>query len=258
LRASGRLRAVNLAGIRDRLAPLTPSFHARRRRRRLLADRYLSGNGIEIGALHRPLRVPVGASVRYVDRIAVAEMRQHYPELSRDRLVEVDVIDDGETLSSQPDASLDFVVANHFIEHTEDPIGAIGNHLRVLRPGGIIYMAVPDRGQTFDSLRPPTGFTHVLRDHVDGPGWSRMTHFEEWARYVERAPDEQVAPRAQALADQKYSIHFHVWTPAEFAEMLQSAQRDPGLGFEIAEMQTNGDECIFILRRPSPPQINHR
>jgi hypothetical protein len=39
--------------------------------RQMLAYEYLCGNGIEIGALHNPLRVPRRAHVRYVDRMSV-------------------------------------------------------------------------------------------------------------------------------------------------------------------------------------------
>ncbi|MGI8803022.1 MAG: methyltransferase domain-containing protein [Solirubrobacteraceae bacterium] len=240
---------MNLAEIRDRLAQLTPAARATRRVRRDLAERHLSGAGLEIGALHCPLQIPAAASVRYVDRMDLAGLRGHYPELESKALVEVDVIDDGETLAAQPDASVDFVIANHFIEHTQDPIGTIGNHLRVLRPGGIVYMAVPDREQTFDVLRAPTLFEHVLRDHREGPGWSRMPHFEEWARFVDRVPEAEVAGRARELSEMDYSIHFHVWTPDEFAAMLTGARREAGLDFDVAEQQVNGIECVFILRR---------
>jgi predicted SAM-dependent methyltransferase len=240
---------VDLADLRERLGRLTPAARAVARRRRELAERYLSGAGLEIGALHSPLPVPVGASVRYVDRMDVASLRRHYPELASKPLVEVDVIDDGETLATQPDGSVDFLIANHFIEHTQDPIGAIANHLRVLRPGGVIYMAVPDRERTFDELRAPTPFEHVLRDHRDGPAGSRRSHFEEWARWVDRVPEAEVAERGRELAELDYSIHFHVWTPAEFEAMLDGARREVGLEFELLERERNGIECIFILRR---------
>jgi hypothetical protein len=35
-----------------------------------LARRYLSGDGLEIGALTAPLRTPPGVTVRYVDRLS--------------------------------------------------------------------------------------------------------------------------------------------------------------------------------------------
>jgi predicted SAM-dependent methyltransferase len=181
----------------------------------------------------------------------VPELREHYPELANLDLVSVDVVDDGETLALQPDEALDFVIANHFVEHTQDPLGMLRAHLRVLRPGGILYLAVPDRRKTFDADRAPTPIEHVVRDHREGPDWSRDLHREEWARLVEKVPDEQVAEHVQMLRDTDYSIHFHVWSPVEFTELLEHARSEEGLPFSIELLQSNQDEFISILRKTS-------
>src|SRR5215469_14170597 len=90
-----------------------------------LARKFLRGNGIEIGALQRKLLVPLGCTIQYVDRMNLEELRSHYPELDGVSLQAPDVIDDGEKLARFGHNSLDFVVANHFIEHCENPIGAM-------------------------------------------------------------------------------------------------------------------------------------
>ena len=97
------------------------------------ATKYLVGQGIEVGALHQPLWTSERASVRYVDRLDVPALRRHYPELGALELVKVDIVDDGEKLSSLPDGQFDFIIANHMIEHTENPLGTIRNHLRKIR-----------------------------------------------------------------------------------------------------------------------------
>jgi predicted SAM-dependent methyltransferase len=227
-------------------APASFLYEGRRRR---LANRYLEGNGLEIGALHRPLRTPEAAHVRYVDRMDTPSLRREYPELASQPLVDVDVIDDGETLASQPDGSADFIIANHFIEHTQDPIGTLENHLRVLRAGGIMYLAVPDRRRTFDVDRPPTPIEHVVEDRRDGPAASKARHQEEWARFVEQVPEDRVATRVRELEETDYSIHFHVWTPEEFTALLEHARREEGLPFEIEQLVPNRHEFIVILRR---------
>jgi SAM-dependent methyltransferase len=218
-------------------------------RRRRLARRYLRGSGLEVGALHRPLRVSGGAKVRYVDRLDTEGLRRHYPELEGKKLVEVDVIDDGERLSSQADASVDFLIANHFIEHTEDPLGTLASHLRVVRPGGVLYLAVPHRHRTFDADRTATPLEHLVRDHREGPAWSRSAHYEEWAELVEKAPAGTVSERGQALAQQGYSIHFHTWDPREFEAVLAYARDEAQLPFSIEALTENGHEFIAILRR---------
>ena len=118
--------------------------------RREFAERFLAGEGLEIGALHLPLRTPSGAHVRYVDRMSVEDLRAEYAELAEWDLTPVDVIDNGELLSTIPAASQDFIVANHFLEHCEDPIRTIETHLGKLRPGGVLFYAVPDKRYTFD------------------------------------------------------------------------------------------------------------
>jgi hypothetical protein len=80
--------------------------------RAVLAAQYLAGDGIEIGALHSALPLPEGARAKYVDRLPVSELRRQYPELAQLDLVDVDIIDDGETLSRIPDGSQDFIVAS--------------------------------------------------------------------------------------------------------------------------------------------------
>jgi SAM-dependent methyltransferase len=218
--------------------------------RTALALRYLRGEGIEIGALHGVLPVARSARVRYVDRMTVEGLRAHYPELSDLALVEPDIVDDGEVLDSIPDGSLDFVAASHFIEHCENPIGTLRNHLRKLRPGGVLFLVVPDKRATFDSPRTVTSIDHLVRDDRDGPEWSRRSHYEEWVREAEHgvAPSDVEATVERLLA-QAYSIHFHVWTPDAFLELLRFCANELGLPFELRAFERGDAEFVVVLGR---------
>jgi SAM-dependent methyltransferase len=219
------------------------------RERRRIANEYLRGDGIEIGALHNPLDIPPQARVRYVDRLSATELREHYPELFHEPFVDVDIVDDGERLDRIGDETKDFVIANHFLEHTEDPLAALRNMVRVLRPGGVAYLAVPDKRYTFDEARPVTPVEHLLRDHREGPEGSRRGHFEEWARLVDKVGEDRVDEHAARLMERGYSIHFHVWTEREFHELLLAARTELGVPFEIELLGPNGHEVIAVLRR---------
>jgi predicted SAM-dependent methyltransferase len=221
--------------------------------REAIAARYLHGEGIEIGALHNPLPVSGSARVRYLDRLTVPELEQQYPELRRKKLVEVDIVDDGERLTGVPEASQDFVIANHFLEHCQDPIGALENMFRVLRPGGVLYLAVPDKRFTFDSDRSVTPLEHILEDHRGGPEGSRRQHFEEWARLVDRVDEREVKAHAARLLEADYSIHFHVWKQSDVLDLLQMARREVGLDFEVELAARNGHENLFVLRKSAVP-----
>lgn len=213
-----------------------------------VARTFLSGHGIEIGALHEPVRVPRGVRVSYVDRMTVSDLRKHYPELADKPLVPVSVVDDVQTLSTFADGSTDFVIANHLLEHAQDPIGAVQAMYRVVRPGGVVFIALPDKRYSFDSKRPVTPWEHLLRDHEDGGANSRMDHFREWAGFVENVPAEELDARVTLLAETDYSIHFHVWTYRDMAEMM--LRLSDMLGFVIELFVRVGDEVIMVIRKP--------
>jgi SAM-dependent methyltransferase len=222
-------------------------------RRYAISERFLAGEGIEIGALHYPLHTSRRATVRYVDRLDVGGLRLHYPELTAFDLVDVDIVDDGETLDSIGDGQLDFIIANHMLEHTENPLGTIRNHLRKIRGGGVLYYAVPDKRCGFDGARPLTSFEHLVRDDREGTAISRLDHLEEWVRLVDGVtrPDE-VTARVRALDNINYSIHFHVWHEDSFMQFLRRASRYLGYAFVVAHWERNTNEFIAVLRKASP------
>ena len=215
------------------------------------ADRHLRGSGLEIGALQDPLPVRRGVKVRYVDIADTATLRAMHPPKAGRHLVHVDVVDDGETLATIADGSQDFVAANHFFEHCEDPIGTLRNLLRVVRKGCVVYLSVPDKRHMFDRDRPATTIEHLVRDHEQGPEVSRAQHYDEVVRLAAKVEGEvAVASRVRELTEQKFRIHFHCWSQTEFLEFLCAMQRRPGVPpFDVAEFAANEREMVVVLRR---------
>jgi predicted SAM-dependent methyltransferase len=229
-----------------------------------LAARLLQGEGLEIGPLHQPLAMPPQARVRYVDRMLTPDLRREYPELATWDLTDVDIVDDGEKLATIAEESQDFIVANHFLEHTEDPMGTIETHLGKLRPGGILFYAVPDKRYTFDFRREVTPLQHMVDDHEQGPERSRATHYDEWTRLVvaeKYEGEEQALAGARKLEAEAYSIHMHVWTQAEFLQMILALRERLDAAFDIEAAAHKEIEFIVVLRKsgafPSPPGADY-
>jgi hypothetical protein len=70
-------------------------------------------------------RRPRGVRVRYVDNLTPEEMKRHYAAALDREPVPPDMIDDAQHLAKFGDDSLDFLIANHLLEHIEDPIDAL-------------------------------------------------------------------------------------------------------------------------------------
>lgn len=219
--------------------------------RKALSFAFVRGAGIEIGALHSPLPVADGVRVRYVDRMGVEGLRKEYPDLGVLNFAHVDVVDDGEKLHTIADASQDFVIANHFLEHTQDPIGTVRRFLAVLRPGGVLYLTVPDKRFTFDTDRPLTTVDHVVRDHEEGPAWSYRDHCYEFSRFVHHFDGAELEQHVDAIIRDNYSIHFHVWTHDTFHDFLAAVRQRYSLPFGFAAVMHNRPlgESICVLEK---------
>ena len=91
------------------------------------ATRYFVGRGLDIGGGSDPLSL--------------------YFELFP-RMTDLDIWDreqgDGQTLDGVADESYDFLYSSHCLEHLVDPLDALRNWLRVVRPGGHLIVVVPD------------------------------------------------------------------------------------------------------------------
>ncbi len=234
--------------------------------RRKFAESYLFGKGLEIGPLHQPLAIPPHAEVRYVDRMLDDELRREYPELADWNLTPVDVVDDGETLATIDEESQDFIVANHFLEHCENPIGTIETHLGKLRPAGILFYAVPDKRFTFDFRREVTPPEHMVDDYEQGHERSRREHYDDWTRLVvdnqlgdplevdgrQETFDELAARRAREMEAARYSIHMHVWTQAEFLQLILGCRERFGEAFDVEAAARQGIEFMVVLRKRGP------
>lgn len=251
-------------------AGLQPSYVNRRK----LAQRYLRGAGLEIGALDHPLALPAGVRVTYVDYQTREENLRRYQGLDPERVVEPQIIADGLTLAGIGDASHDFLVANHVLEHAVDPIQAVINWTRVLKPGGILFLAVPNGGRCFDRDRPVTTLEHLQADHdaalrgdVDLAARMNREHYREWlacsvpriyaaaGRPLPQLSAAEMAARTEEMFTSREEIHYHVFSRRSLTDLMAfvTARHLPCLRLLQVSRSLTGAEFVVIAQKESPP-----
>ena len=234
------------ADVRDRDAIL-------RSKRSFLANNYISGQGIEIGAAQMPVKLPAKAKARYVDVFSAEDLKKALPLYEKLDIVHVDVVDDGEKLTKFKDNSLDFIIANHFIEHCIDPIGTVINMYKKLKREGVLYVGIPDKRYTFDIDRPLTTYEHLLEEHKDKTNNKfKAAHTLEYVKVKlgkDKNSPEKVKKRVQEILDSGYRIHYHVWTQREMTEMFARLAKDFKLDLEIEALLKNHHEVVYVLRK---------
>lgn len=213
--------------------------------RKFLAERYIQGCGVEIGGLNAPLPVPSHARVRYADFKPVEALESAYSDIPV--IQAPDILTDLESLVGVPDASQDFLIANHVLEHVEDPLRAMRSVRRVLKAGGIAFVALPDKRYTFDAPRSVTPLEHLIRDFNEGPEWSAPEHYRDWAENVDEASGSAIEERAAELLAIRENIHFHVWDFEAMKAFFRYVSDT--IGFDILHGQQNRNEGVWILRK---------
>jgi SAM-dependent methyltransferase len=212
----------------------------------------LSGRGLEIGPLNRPLPAHSGMTVLYVDYEDQESLKRRYPTLA-EVIPRVDIIDDGERLATVADGAYDFLIAAHVIEHARNPIGAIAQWLRVIKPGGFVYLIIPDKRVTFDRRRVRTRLEHLILDYREPSLVRDFEHFLEYATLVHDTFEGEAIDEAKRLEREGASIHFHTFLPADVVRLVRWLDAHVSR-VEIAEgpaMSPERDEFHLLLRKPA-------
>jgi SAM-dependent methyltransferase len=130
-----------------------------------LAHYLLDGlRGIEIGgSAHNPFGLKT-LNVDYTDELTEFKLGeiQMCGEFRK-----VDIVSAGDDLPFK-DNVWDFVISSHAIEHFYDPVKTVKEWLRVVKPGGYVYIIAPHKERTFDRDRPRTPLAEIVDRH-DNP-----------------------------------------------------------------------------------------
>jgi predicted SAM-dependent methyltransferase len=221
---------------------------------REIAASNLRGTGVEFGAGASPFPVPLDCDVRFADAFSYESLKAvMYPGQQAHDLIRPDYVTDIKTLAGIPEASLDFIVACHVIEHTNNPLAAINSCYRALKPGGSLVLVVPDMTKTFDSKRALTTLAHLIEDY-EKPSLERdRGHYEEFYRKAFEMP---AGSNLLEYASQKQAeggdIHYHTWTYESFEELVEWCAQKQGWAVEFAHPTLPGPDNIefyFVLTK---------
>ncbi len=86
---------------------------------------------------------------------------------------------EGSNLEPVESGSYDFVLSSHNLEHFANPLKAVEEWLRVLKPDGTILLVLPDKRFTFDNKRQVTSFAHIKSDYDSNMQEDDLTHLNE-------------------------------------------------------------------------------
>lgn len=250
-------RAMGLEGVlalaRHRLfGQRSPFFHANKE--------LFAGEGLEIGGpsaffgeggctpvyLHarRMDNVNFATHTRWEGHIRDGQVFQIRPGAEAGR----QLVHEAGALASVPDGRYDFVASCHMLEHSANPLKALREWRRVMKPGAALLLVLPHRSGTFDRYRPVTPLQHMVDDDRRDVGEDDSTHFAEVLALHDLSRDPWQASR-EAFKEWvegnavNRGVHHHVFDSLSAAQLVDHA------GFAILCVEPEPRESIFIFAR---------
>lgn len=252
------------------------------RKQKILA--FISPNdqeGLEIGPLAFPLvtKAESNGRIYYVDYSTIEFLREkqkNNPNVNIDDIVTPDYIWGRLTLRELVQGRLfDYVIASHVIEHVPNMLGWLREIAEVLKDGGVLSLAIPDKRYTFDIKRPLTSLGDVIESYLlnkrrPGPkdifdhtslackvdmvlAWNNGIDLDN----LEHMGDLEKAYRlaSKYLSDEDYQdVHVNILTPTRFLDLIENASELGLFDYEVASFHDtyyNSHEFIVLLRRLS-------
>lgn len=156
------------------------------------------------------------------------------------------IVCDGSNLAGVESASYDFVLSSHNLEHFANPVKALKEWQRVLRPGGSLILALPHYAKTFDHRRPLTAVAHMLEDYERNTQENDLSHLDE----ILSAHDLSRDPAAGTIEDlrrrslrnfENRCLHHHVFDEHNSRELLTA------VGMKVVAVEQALPFHIFLL-----------
>ena len=171
---------------------------------------------------------------------------------------------------------VDFVLANHVIEYVPDLIAFLNDVTGILRPHGVLCLAIADRRYTSDYFRRVTVLADVIDAHLRRLRRPSVRHLLDhlaheveipalsaWAGGLHREPLISTRPLTEAMRRATAAIssgtypacRCHVFTPHSFFQLLGGCFELGLLGLEVAQAwpTTPGESEFFVIFRRVTP-----
>lgn len=222
---------------------------------------------LEVGAFYRPTILPGEADVLFADYYGTQELEAQAATQGVNRkiapvsyrLADVDLWD-------AVDGKVDWIIANHLLEHLVDPFRWLKQVEPILEQGGAIFITLPDKKYSFDHARADTTLAHFISDYMMGGEKSLPEHCIDAGLLYDGSrvggsfedPSHRLNEEFIRAAARSHhpGMHVHVFQGGVFLERVLRPFLALGwLGYELAEygeiLQLG--EFYFILRRTNSP-----
>jgi len=159
---------------------------------------------------------------------------------------------EGSNLTPVADQTYDFVLSCHNLEHFANPVKALYEWKRVLRPGGALVLVLPYYRNTFDHRRTPTPVANMLDDYARNTGEDDLSHLPEVLALHDLTRDPAAGSPAEFERRSRDNfnnrcLHHHVFDQTNSRDLLLAT------GFDVLAVDLAPPIHLCLLARVAEP-----
>ena len=238
------------------------------RLRELIGCIDLTRPGLEFGPLDNPVVPKSRAQVFYLDHLSTEGIKEKYSRTTEkdvDQVCEVDfVIGPAPLPSIVGTAKYSWVIASHVGEHIANFIGWLQEISTTLLTGGVISLALPHSGLTWDSRRRTTDFADLVDSYLNKPSRPTTRQILDhlvgtslwWGIDMSEARETDALLQAYATARHSHlhgnyvDVHCNTFTPESFGSVYGMIRRCGLTDLDLESVTyLNTDEFFVKLRK---------
>lgn len=222
--------------------------------------KYFEGkSGLEIGGptkfFARKGTLPLYSVAKRIDNVNHApttiwtgQIDEDYGYIVDQKLLGKQYILDATDLSALKSRAYDFVFSCDTLEHIANPLRAIYQWLRVLKPEGLIVIIVPRKSSNFDRFRKTVAIEHLISDYNKEIGEDDLSHLPEAIKFHDLDLDplagtkENFRKRSEQNIENR-CLHHHVFDIDTMEKLFDY------VGLNILKTMTIYTEYIIIGRK---------
>lgn len=229
--------------------------------------------GLEIGPSFRPVAPKAkGYSVETVDHATAEQLREKYkskPATAVQQIEDVDYVWQGGSLVDLIGSKerYGYIIASHVIEHTTDIVRFLRDCEALLKPNGVLALAVPDKRYCFDFFRPLSSVGEAVAAYIENRNRHSIAtifnHFSLLARngkigswdkenpptdlsFIFDAAKGMREVEASQRSDEYMDAHGWQFTPSSFRLMLADLRSLRLIGLHEHSV-IDGRSCEFFV-----------
>ncbi len=152
------------------------------------------------------------------------------------------------------DDTYDFLLSSNCLEHVANPVQAVKEWIRVIKPNGYLLLVLPKKEIGFDHKRPTTSFEHILQDYTNKITEHDITHVEEILALHDLSRDRRAVNyenfKSRSLNNFTYrGLHHHVFDMPLIEKMFDYC----GINLIQGDVDKKNNYALGEIKKQSTP-----